>query len=98
MFHLIPTIASLSDMRIHPNKVLAKAKQSPVILLERGSKPALVVMSPDLWNHLVEKIECLEDAVAIYQTKWELETGQDELITLSAKTMSEWAEDGNLSA
>lgn len=98
MFHPIPTIVPISDMRIHQNKVLAKAKQGPIILIERGSKPALVVISPDLWNHLVEKIEYLEDTVAIYQTKWELETGQDERITLSAETMSEWAEDGDLSA
>jgi hypothetical protein len=54
-----------------------------VVLVERGSKPALVVVSPEQWNAIAERLEFLEDAVAVYKKKWELATGQDELTELS---------------
>jgi len=62
--------------------------------VERGSKPALVVVSPEFWNSIVERMEYLEDAAAIYKKKWELATGQDEFVELSPETLAEWLGDG----
>jgi hypothetical protein len=55
----------------------------------RGSSPALIAISPELWNTFAERLEYLEDAVAIYKKKWELATGQDEMIELSPETIYE---------
>lgn len=76
----IPVIAPLSDMRVRQLDIVQKARQGPVVLIERGSKPALVVVSPEQWNALTERIEFLEDAVAVCRKKWELATGRDEMI------------------
>ncbi|MBX2997375.1 MAG: hypothetical protein KF893_02605 [Caldilineaceae bacterium] len=83
----LPEIAPMSDMRLRQAEIIEKAQQGPVVLVERGSKPALVVLSPELWNALADRIEFLEDAVAVYRTKWEVASGQDELIELSPATV-----------
>jgi prevent-host-death family protein len=86
-------IASISDMRIRQADIIEKATQGPVVLVERGSKPALVVVSPELWNALTERLEYLEDIAAVYKKKWELATGQDELVELSPEMIQEWLGD-----
>jgi prevent-host-death family protein len=91
--HPLPTIAPLSDMRIHQSDIIDKAKQGPVVLIERGSKPALVVVSPEIWNAMVDRLEHLEDVAAVYRKKWELATGQDEMVELSPETIEEWLGD-----
>jgi len=89
----LPTIAPISDMRIRQAEIIEKAAHGPVVLIERGSTPALVVISPDQWNAIAERIEYLEDAAAVYRKKWELATGQDEMIELSPETIAEWSGD-----
>lgn len=90
----LPTIVPISDMRVRQHEIIEKSKQGPVVLIERGSKPALVVISPERWDALVERIEYLEDAAAVYKKKWELATGQDEMTELSPETISAWQSDG----
>lgn len=75
----LPEIAPISDMGVRQAEIVQKAQRGPVVLVERGSKPALVVLAPALWNALAERLEFLEDAVAVYQKKRELATGQDEM-------------------
>jgi prevent-host-death family protein len=89
----IPEIAPISDMRVRQSEIVEKAKHGPVVLVERGSRPALVVLSPELWNAIAERLEFLEDAVAVYQKQWEIATGRDELVELSPATIAEWLGD-----
>jgi PHD/YefM family antitoxin component YafN of YafNO toxin-antitoxin module len=74
-------------------EIIMKAQQGPVVLVERGSKPALVVLSPALWNAMSERLKFLEDAVAVYKKKWELASGQDEMTEISPTTIEEWLGD-----
>ena len=89
----VPEIAPISDMRVRQMEIVQKARQGPVVLVERGSKPALVVLSPVLWNALAERLEFLEDAVAVYRKKWEVATGQDEMTELSPELIEDWMGD-----
>lgn len=91
--NVLPEIAPISDMRVRQMEIVQKAQRGPVVLVERGSKPALVVLAPTLWNALAERLEFLEDAVAVYKKKWELVTGQDEMTELSSALIEEWLED-----
>ncbi len=89
----LPEIAPISDMRVHQMEIVKKAQHGPVVLVERGSRPALVVVSPAIWNALAERLEFLEVAVAVYRKKWELATGQDEMTELSPAQIDEWMGD-----
>ncbi|HMN26863.1 MAG TPA: type II toxin-antitoxin system prevent-host-death family antitoxin [Caldilineaceae bacterium] len=89
----LPEIAPISDMRVRQAEIVEKAKRGPVVLVERGSRPALVVLSPEMWNEIAERLEFLEDAVAVYKQKWQVATGQDELTELSPATIAEWLGD-----
>jgi len=93
MISLLPSIAPVSDMRVRQSEIIERAKNGPVVLVERGSKPALVVVSPEQWNAIAEQLEFLEDAVAVYRKKWELATGQDELVELTPEEVREWLGD-----
>lgn len=93
MINQLPTIAPISDLRLRQAEIIEQAKEGPVILVERGSKPALIAISPEQWNLLAEQVEYLQDALAVYKKKWELATGQDELVELSPEEISEWLGD-----
>lgn len=75
----IPEIASISDMRVRAGEIVAAAQRGPVVLIEKGSRPALVVVSPAQWNALMERLELLEDAVAVYQTRLEQAMGKSQV-------------------
>lgn len=89
----LPTIAPISDMRVRQAEIIEEAHKGPVVLVERGSRPALVVIAPELWNAIAERLEYLEDVVAVYRKKWELATGQDEMIEISSAMIQEWQGD-----
>ena len=89
----LPEIAPISDMRVRQVEIVQKAQRGPVVLVERGSRPALVVLSPALWNTIAERLELLEDAVAVYKKRWEVATGQDEMTELSPTVIEEWLGD-----
>jgi prevent-host-death family protein len=76
----VPKIAPISDMRVRAGEIVAAAQRGPVIMIEKGSRPALVVISPERWNALMERLELLEDAVAVYQTRLNQATGQSKVV------------------
>jgi len=86
----LPQISPISDMRVHQAQIIEKARRGPVILVERGSRPALVVISPEQWNALAERMEYLEDVAAIYKKKWEIATGQDDMEEVSSQQIEDW--------
>lgn len=56
----IPTMAPVSHMRIRQAELLAQARQGPVVLIEKGSTPAAVLISPEQWNDLNQQLKQLE--------------------------------------
>lgn len=96
----IPEIASISDMRVRAGEIVAAAQRGPVVLIEKGSRPALVVVSPAQWNALMERLELLEDAVAVYQTRLEQAMGKSQVtpFDLSEFLGDEEAEDSMTTA
>ncbi len=90
---VLPHIAPVSDMRLRQSEIIARAQEGPVVLVERGSRPTLVVVSPDQWNAIAERMEQLEDAAAVYKKKWQLATGQDEMVELTPEELREWLDE-----
>ena len=59
----LPKIRPISDMRIHQSEILEDLSKGPVILAQR-SHAAAVLVSLDMWNELIERLEDAEDALA----------------------------------
>jgi prevent-host-death family protein len=76
----LPEIASISDMRIRSGEIVAAAQRGPVILIEKGSRPALVAISPERWNALMARLELLEETLAVYETRLNQATGKSRVI------------------
>jgi len=91
----VPEIAAISDMRIRSGEIVADAQRGPVILIEKGSRPALVVISPERWNALIARLELLEDAVAVYKTQLNQAIGQSKMVPFNLAEFNE-AEESEL--
>jgi prevent-host-death family protein len=66
----IPRPTPISDLRIRQNSVLAQVAEGPVVLTQRG-RAAAVLVKPDLWNELVQRLEDLQDALDVMRGREE---------------------------
>lgn len=83
---------SVSGFRSSYETVLKKLVKGPVFLLQRSSLTAILV-SPQEWNAMIERLEYLEDLAEVYKGKWLLATGQETMTRLTEEEMAEWAEE-----
>lgn len=72
----LPQTATISDIRHRHLDVLHKAMDSPVMLSSNG-KPVAVVVSPEQWDKIVERLEDLDDLVIGLEALLELEQGAE---------------------
>jgi PHD/YefM family antitoxin component YafN of YafNO toxin-antitoxin module len=69
----IPQMASVSDLKNRHLEVLAKLEQGPVLLASRN-QPTAVLLSPELWNEIVDILEDYEDLMIIQERTAEAAT------------------------
>jgi len=86
----LPAFAPLSDFRVRQAEIIEKAARGPVVLLERGSRPALVAMTPELWNAIAEHLDDLEDAVGALRVQLDLAEGRDVLQEIDEAVVEDW--------
>ncbi len=55
----IPQTVPISELRRQQDKILKMAKSAPVVLMSR-SEPAAVLVSPQEWNQIVNRLKQLE--------------------------------------
>jgi PHD/YefM family antitoxin component YafN of YafNO toxin-antitoxin module len=67
MIHM-PELLGISELRLRQNEVLQKLKEGPILLAQR-SQAVAVMVSPEMWNEMVERIEDLQDALAVAQAR-----------------------------
>lgn len=89
MIQPLPQVASVSDMRLHQASILQKAKLAPVLLMERGSKPALVCVSPEMWDSIAKYIDNLECSIDALETELAIVTGEKQVEVVTDNTWSE---------
>lgn len=89
MISTLPQIASTSDMRLHQMELIKRAQYGPVILVERGSKPTLVCVSPEMWDALANYINDLECSVEAIETELAIATGKQQVERVTADTWTE---------
>ena len=55
----IPQIVPISDLRRQQDKILKMTESAPVVLMRR-SEPAGVLVSPQEWNYIINRLRHLE--------------------------------------
>ncbi len=68
MWGPIPELVGVSELRVRYREVFEKIKRAPVILAQR-SQAVAVLVSPELWNRLLERLEELEDALSVVEAR-----------------------------
>ncbi len=58
----IPKMAPISEFRARQNELLQQLAEGPLVLTQHG-RAAAVLVSLEQWNHLIEKLEYLEDSL-----------------------------------
>lgn len=59
MLNPIPQTIPISELRCQQDKILKMAESAPVVLMSR-SEPAGVLVSPEEWNRIVNRLNLLE--------------------------------------
>lgn len=81
MDHIMKTL-SLSDFRTHQVETLAAIQNAPVVLTQNGRGTALLV-APEQWNTLLDRLEDLEDAVAALSMELAIERNEVQVQTIT---------------
>jgi len=58
----IPNLIPISELRQKQNKILKMLSDGPVVLTQHG-RASVVLVSPELWNQMVNELEDLHDAL-----------------------------------
>ena len=80
---------SVSNFRNNYNVVLQKMSDGPVYLLQHSNLVG-VLISPEAWNALVDRVEDLEDIAAAWKHKYERASGQSAPVPFN---LAEFVED-----
>lgn len=81
MDHMMKTL-SLSDFRTHQVGTLAAIQEAPVVLTQNGRGAAVLVV-PDQWNNLLDRLEDLEDTIAALSMELAIERNEVQVQTIT---------------
>lgn len=71
----IPELIPISELRQRQSEVLNQLAKHPVVLTQHGRATAVLV-SPEMWNQLLEELDDLRDALDAAEALQELDHNQ----------------------
>lgn len=78
----VPQTVSMNEMKNQTTKVAEMFAKGPVILMNRAT-PQAVLVAPEQWNALLDRMEELQDAITTLQAELEIATGQSQVETIT---------------
>ena len=76
----LPQAAPISDMRNHQAELLSMSKKGPVLLTARG-RTAAVLLSPEKWNEIAERLHHFELLLEAKRIEAEIALDPSRLVT-----------------
>lgn len=76
----LPQAVPISDMRNHQVELLSMAQRGPVLLTARG-RTAAVLLSPEKWNEIAERLHHLELLLDAKRIEAEIVRGPSRIVT-----------------
>lgn len=77
----IPQTASMQEIKNRTAEVTGKFINGPVMLMNRAT-PQAVIVSPEHWNEIVDRLEEMQDAIITLQAELSIATGQSQVETI----------------
>jgi PHD/YefM family antitoxin component YafN of YafNO toxin-antitoxin module len=88
----LPQMASVADMRQEHLRLFTMLKNGPVVVSNR-SKPAAVMLSPEMWDKIVEQLEEQDDLIQVLQAELDRATGKARPSIRSHEEIDAWVKD-----
>jgi prevent-host-death family protein len=76
MISVLPQVEKISVLKSNQAAVLAKVRRGPVLLMQR-SNPAVVMVSPEQWDAVAQRLRELEWREEIHRAAIEAHNSQD---------------------
>ena len=86
----MPNIVSVSTFRNEYNQVFSMLDDGPVVIAAR-SKPAGMLVSPAMWNAIVDRLEDQDALIEGLNDLLQIERGEEALIDLDPSTIATMA-------
>ena len=77
----VPQTASMNEIKNRTAAVTARIAKGPVVLMNRAT-PQAVLVSPQQWNAILDRMEEMQDAILTLRTELEIAAGQNEVETI----------------
>ncbi|RIK42888.1 MAG: hypothetical protein DCC55_07420 [Chloroflexi bacterium] len=81
MISVLPQVEKISVLKSNQEAVLAKVKRGPVLLMQR-SNPAVVLVSPEQWDAVAQRLRELEWREEVRRAAIEARTSQEADLSL----------------
>jgi PHD/YefM family antitoxin component YafN of YafNO toxin-antitoxin module len=88
----IPKTLPISDLRFKQAEVLADLPAGPVLFTRQG-KAAAVLVDPNQWNRLLERLQDQQDIISILRQELEEERGEAKLIAVDEDELRAWGDE-----
>jgi prevent-host-death family protein len=93
----LPQVASISELRNKHLEVFKRLESGPVMLASRN-QPQAVLVSPDQWDAIVERIDDLECIIAALEAELAIERGEATIEPANIKELEAMARGEPISA
>ena len=80
IMHKTQQFEPITTIQRNPHKVLAMLDNGPIVLANR-SKPAAILVSVDLWDRLIERLDDQDDIIDALEAKLAIATGKEDMMT-----------------
>lgn len=87
--HSVPKIVAFSEIVRKRTEILAALAEEPVII-SQDDEAVGVLVAPQQWDALLEKLADLSDAIAIMQDELAAARGEETFEDLSQSTLENW--------
>lgn len=84
-----PQIVPVTDLRMKHVQVFELLSKGPVILAQR-SRPAAVLVSVELWDRLMERLDDQDDLIEVLQAELDIASGKTKPERMTNEEIDEW--------
>lgn len=87
----VPAMASISELKNHHLQVVKRLEESGEVIISQHSRPIAVMVTPERWNAIVDRLEDQEALIQGLHALLQIESGEEALIDLDPSTLDEMA-------